>query len=236
MGEKTDVQMTGFVPVKGEPLCGAYELRHTASGKVYYGSTGDIERRRREHLNSLRRGDHHNHALQGLVNENPEIELVFHRTDSIESARAIEQGHIGSEAGLNVAIDAVTSVNGLMAIPDVVKRHSEKLIGNTNAKGSKHSEEWKAKKSESMKGNTNLLGHRHSEETRRQYSEVRKGRVNDPDHVARSAEGRTRERVVIDGETYQNAAAAGKAVGMTAGGVKKRCRSDKFPNWSLVPK
>lgn len=233
---KINVQMTGFVPAKGEALCGAYELKHLASGKVYYGSTGDIERRRREHLNSLRRGEHHNHALQGLVSENPEVELVFYPTDSLESARAMEQDRINSESSLNVAVDAVTSVNGLMAIPEVAKRHSERLIGNTNAAGSKHTEEWKANKSKSMKGNTHLLGHRHSEETRRQYSETRKGRVNDPDHVARSAEGRTRERAVIDGKTYQNASVAARELGMSPGGVKKRCRSDKFPNWNLVPK
>lgn len=236
MGEKVDVQLAGFSPTKGEVLCGAYELRHTASGKVYYGSTGDIERRRREHLNSLRRGDHHNHALQALVKEDPNVELVFHPAESLDEARELEQKQIDQVRGLNVAIDAVTSVNGLMSIPAVAERHSAKLVGNTNALGSEHTQEWKEQQSIRMKGNQHALGSRHSDETRRQYSETRKGRVNDPDHIARSAEGRTKERAVIDGKTYQNASVAARDLGMSVEGVKKRCRSDKFPTWNLVPK
>lgn len=236
MSEKVDVQLTGVVPAKGEVLCGAYELKHVASGKVYYGSTGDLERRRREHLNSLRRGDHHNHALQELVRDDPNVELIFYPTGSLDEARALEQERINQATGLNVAVDATTSVNGIMSVPEVAARHSAKLTGNTNALGSKHTQEWKEQQAERMKGNKHALGSRHSEETRRRYTEQRTGRKLSPEHNAASAEGRTKERVIIDGETYQNAAMAGKAVGMTAGGVKKRCRSGKFPNWNLVPK
>ncbi len=239
MSNRVDVNLTGFVPVKGEKLAGTYELRHVSSGKVYHGSTDNIERRRREHLNSLRRGDHHNHALQELVNGDPNVELVFHSAQSVDSARKLEQeqiDHFDASLLLNVATDTVTSTNGLMKIPAVAKRHSESLIGNSNASGAKHSDEWKANKSKQMAGNTLALGSKHSDETKRRYSEQRRGRALSPEHNAASAEGRTKERVVIDGVSYQNAAAAAKEVGLSVGGVKKRCRSDKFPNWQLVPK
>lgn len=43
---------------------GVYLIRCSESGKVYVGQTVDLERRKRDHIRSLRKGEHHNGYLQ----------------------------------------------------------------------------------------------------------------------------------------------------------------------------
>jgi group I intron endonuclease len=45
-------------------ISGVYILEHTASGKQYIGSSGDITQRLRKHREALRRGKHHSPHLQ----------------------------------------------------------------------------------------------------------------------------------------------------------------------------
>lgn len=222
-----------------ERKVGAYTIEHLPSGAVYHGSTVHLYRRVIEHQKDLRSGNHANQGLQELYTSGGELELRFFPTATDKEALLKEQSLIDQtpkDKLLNRSFNTANTMAGLWDNPEVRATFSESRKGNTNASGVRHVDEWKAKKAAEMKGNQNLLGHKHSDETRKKLSARRAGVPLSPEHNATSAEGRTIERVVIDGETYQNASAAGKAVGMTAGGVKKRCRSDKFPNWSLVPK
>ena len=218
---------------------GAYTIEHLSSGAVYHGSTVHLYRRVIEHQKDLRSRKHANSNLQKLYETGEELKLHFFPAPSIEEALHKEQSLINQtpeEKLLNRSFNTTNTMAGLWENPVVRSSFSESRKGNTNASGTTRTDEWKAKKAVEMKGNTYALGHKHSAETRKKLSEKRSGTTLSPEHNAASAEGRTKERVIIDGETYQNAAAAGKAVGMTASGVKKRCRSDKFPNWGLVPK
>lgn len=222
-----------------ERKVGAYTIEHMPSGAVYHGSTVHLYRRVIEHQRDLRSGNHANQGLQELYTSGGELELRFFPTATDKEALLKEQSLIDQtpkDKLLNRSFNTANTMAGLWDNPEVRATFSKSRKGNTNASGVRHTEEWKEQQAERMKGNKHALGSRHSEETRRRYTEQRTGRKLSPEHNAASAEGRTKERVIIDGETYQNAAAAGKVVGMTAGGVKKRCRSDKFPNWSLVPK
>lgn len=218
---------------------GAYTIEHLPSGSVYHGSTIHLYRRVIEHQKDLRSGNHANQGLQELYTSGGELGLKFFPTATNTEALLKEQSLINQtpkDKLLNRSFNAANTMAGLWDNPEVRASFSESRKGNANASGSKHTEEWKAKKAAEMKGNQYSLGYKHSDETRKKLSARRTGVPLSEAHNTASAEGRTKERVVIDGETYQNAAAAGKAVGMTAGGVKRRCRSDKFPNWKLVPK
>jgi group I intron endonuclease len=46
------------------PTCGIYEIKNTVNGRVYFGSSCDIERRIATHRRDLRLGKHHNVHLQ----------------------------------------------------------------------------------------------------------------------------------------------------------------------------
>jgi group I intron endonuclease len=126
--------------------------------------------------------------------------------------------------------------------PMIGKKHSEETkakysrdrIGNQHALGSRHTEEWKEDRSKAMQGNQHLLGHQHSEETKARMSEAHTGRKRSEEEILKSAEGRTKKNVVVDGVAYLNSAAAAKALGISRSGVDKRCLSLNFPEYKFV--
>ena len=60
-----------------EKQSGIYQIRNLANGKKYIGQTADLEKRKNEHFNSLRRGDHHNRHLQRAYNKYGKENFVF---------------------------------------------------------------------------------------------------------------------------------------------------------------
>lgn len=50
--------------MKPTPMCGVYQIRNTVNGKVYIGSSKNIERRFVDHKLALRKGAHHSVTLQ----------------------------------------------------------------------------------------------------------------------------------------------------------------------------
>lgn len=217
---------------------GYYTLEHVASGMRYHGSSVNVKRRLTEHQADLRAGIHGNLSLQSLVNSDTDLRVDVTLTDSIEEAREAEDRLIRGESPhllLNVAENVYNSLKGLQHVPLAKARHSAGLRGNTNALGSRHSEEWKKDKSAQMLGNTHLSGHIHSEESRAKMSASHKGHVNSDDHKRRSAFGRTREHVRVGNRLYFNLAAAAEDLDITDGGVRKRCYSDRWPDYELQP-
>lgn len=219
---------------------GAYSLVHKTSGKVYHGSTDNLHRRITEHEGDLRNNTHRNANLQSIVNADPSLEMKFYPTKTIDEARQLEQKLIDDEVPeqrLNTALDTSNIMQGLWQNPDMSERFRQSRLGNQNAVGSRHTEEWKQRASERMAGNQNLRGHKHSDETRAKMSVSHQNRPSQSeDAIRRSAEGRTKRRVVIDGVEYPNAAAAAAVVGITRDGVVKRCRSANFPSYQEVEK
>lgn len=212
-------------------------LVHVRSGKAYYGSTCDIHRRLIEHKGDLRRGTHSNRELADAVRSHPEIHVVFIATKNIEDAKVLEDILIktGDENTMfNVSIDVYNSLNGLSKNPMVAVRLSKSRLGNQNAKGTIHTEEHCLGISKRLQGNKHLLGHVHSEQTRKKMSIAGKGVPKSVEAIAKSAAGRTRWKVVVDGIEYLNASIAAKELGLTRTGVERRCRSENFTNYVLV--
>ena len=56
---------------------GIYKIQSKTTGKLYIGSSIDIEQRWRQHLSSLRSSTHGNYKLQGLYIEHGEKDLGF---------------------------------------------------------------------------------------------------------------------------------------------------------------
>lgn len=76
-------------------LCGAYTIRHIATGGVYIGSTRDLRLRELQHRWNLRRNRHYNSALQAAYNADPEIDFFVAITDMREEAYDYEQQMTG---------------------------------------------------------------------------------------------------------------------------------------------
>lgn len=115
-------------------------------------------------------------------------------------------------------------------------RFSKSKIGNRNATGARHSDEWKEQARNRMLGNDHLSGHKHSAETRKKMSEAHAGRIRTPEQIRKATLGRIRGGVLINGIEYESRAEAARVLGMSHEGVNKRCRSDNFSDWIFIPK
>jgi group I intron endonuclease len=132
---------------------GVYSIINKSNGKIYIGSSSNIQYRFNVHLYRLRKGNHANQLLQAAWNKYGEksfifelIEIVVDKTKIIER----EQHYIDI---LNTAVPYGYNI---------------RKIASSNL-GCKHSDEAKFKISCSSKAR------RHSEETRRKIGEIHKG-------------------------------------------------------------
>ena len=51
---------------------GTYIISNKANGKIYVGSSCDLEKRKNEHFRTLRKGVHKNRYMQASYNKNPD--------------------------------------------------------------------------------------------------------------------------------------------------------------------
>lgn len=218
--------------------CGAYILIHSESRKEYYGSTKNLHRRLIEHRTDARYGNHDNKKFQQLALQDPWFEVIFFPTKTKDEAIEKEQSLI--DAGnplimLNVSRDAKNSMSGLAKLPEVKEQFRKNMLGNKRASGTVFDARVLENMRKRMLGNTNLLGHVHSSESRTKMSISRTGVKQSPEHTEKSANGRIKNHVAVDGVWYRCAADAGIALGLDDSTVSWRCRSDTFPGYVFVP-
>lgn len=135
---------------------GIYSITNKLDGSIYIGSSKCCRARWSQHKMELRSGRHCNRLLQAVWNKHgPDIfEFAVIEYCEIDILYIREQVHL----------DRIQTLSG-------VSYYNLSPI----AKGSKMSEEGKARMSIRMKGNDFTLGFHHSEETKRQMSASRKG-------------------------------------------------------------
>jgi group I intron endonuclease len=130
----------------GKRICGVYKMVNTANGKLYVGSSTNIESRIRQHVYALRKGVHHNVHLRSAFSKYGERCFVFSLLEACakDVLLACEQRHL----------DALSPAYNICAV-----------AGNTL--GYKHGAEAKLKMSQANAGNKRMLGKHHTEETKR---------------------------------------------------------------------
>lgn len=70
--------------------CGIYKIRFIGSDKIYYGSTNNFDRRKRQHLSDLSQGKHKNTIMQNLYNKYGKENLVFEKVSTCQRDQLIE--------------------------------------------------------------------------------------------------------------------------------------------------
>lgn len=245
---------------------GFYLICNPRTDETYVGSTFNLGKRSKDHKSRLLNNRHCNERLQKAYNLDPDNfefiaasidELNFTIEDNKNLAMALEQSIINENLNnpllLNIAKDVVFASLGythnkesLKKISDASKarlitdetraRMSESAKGHQRGLGYKHTVEAKKIMSEKLKGNKFALNHRHSEETRAQIAASHTGVKISEEAIKKSAEGRTKRRVVIDSVIYQNASVAAKVIGLSREGINKRCLSNNFKNYCFKEK
>ena len=153
--------------IESKCISGVYKIVNKINGKIYVGSTVDLEKRKREHFNDLKGNKHCNKHLQRAFNKyNKEDNFIFEILEYVEDLHSLvvrEQYYMDlyksydAKYGYNICIKADSRL------------------------GVKHTEESKKKMSESNKGkyigeNNPYYGKRHSEEVRIKMSKSSQGK------------------------------------------------------------
>ena len=133
---------------------GIYEIRNLENGKRYIGSAVNPPNRKRQHFQSLARGDHHSVSLQRAWNKYGADKFKFIQLIicSKENLITYEQDFIDwYKPEYNIAPKAGSQL------------------------GFKMSDESKKKLSEAAKRTKNFTGHKHSEETKNRIRKTKTG-------------------------------------------------------------
>ena len=154
------------------PVCGIYKLS-SPDGKCYVGSSFDIHRRTREHLEDLRRGTHYNQRLQEawahwgsltveVLEECPDSQLRKREQVWVDRLKSHEHEH-----GFNQR----KQVNSVPRHLEDTKQHLASV----------------------MKGNTHLLGHHHTKESRAMMSQSHQGLTQSAETRKKKHDARMRQ-------------------------------------------
>jgi group I intron endonuclease len=89
-------------------MIGIYRIKNKINEKCYYGSSKDIEKRWKTHINQLRNKKHINCILQNAWNKYGEENFIFEVIEEcdIESLFDIEQGYIDTLGEYNIGLKA----------------------------------------------------------------------------------------------------------------------------------
>jgi group I intron endonuclease len=147
---------------------GIYKILRNVKGveKVYIGSSVEIFKRYKSHLNSLRNDDHYNRHLQASFNKYGEDKFIFEVIENVEDVNII----IKREQHWLDYYESYNHLKGYNISPTA-----------GNVLGIKWTEESKEKVREGRKGkksgsNNNFYGKTQSQETRNRISNHRKGK------------------------------------------------------------
>lgn len=159
--------------------CGIYCITCT-NGKIYIGSSINIERRWQHHLAALNRGDHRNHYLQRSWNKYGDGAFfweVVHTCDEVALV-SLEQFYLElyqpfNERGFNLSLDTKSNMRGRKHKPESILKMS------VNRSGHITTDEHRAKLSKAGKGRP------HSDEHKAKIGAAHRGRVLSPEHRAK---------------------------------------------------
>jgi group I intron endonuclease len=159
---------------------GIYKITNKVNGKIYIGSTKNIKRRWKNHLNYLRRNAHPNNYLQNAWNKYGEENFEFEIIEFVEEEKLLEREQYwidklnatDKKIGYNIALFAGSPMKG--------RKHTEETLN----KVSKASRYWHIKNKGTEKYNSylqklsnSLKGHIVSNETRQKISKANKGKL-----------------------------------------------------------
>lgn len=184
----------------------AYALIEIHTGKVYFGSSGQIEQRLRRHVRDIRNKAHHNSPFQKLWNEGGQFLTEVFEVSSMAEARSLEQALIDwfitnePDLTLNVGLsvsggDTLTRNPNRVAVIEqmthsVNDRYQSMTADERKAKygrpgelngmfGQTHTAEVKTQLSERHKGNLYASGYKWTDDQRQTLSERAKTRTGE---------------------------------------------------------
>jgi len=160
---------------------GIYQILNLVNGKIYVGSSNNINNRKRSHLHCLRNNRHRNQHLQYAWNKYGEHNFEFEILQIVKISKSLtgcEQFWISSTSctdrkyGYNIAINAQHPSLGTT----LTKEHKQKISEGTK-KALMAPEKRKRMSIANTGSNNYMYGRKHSKQTRIKMSTKRQNRI-----------------------------------------------------------
>jgi group I intron endonuclease len=203
-----------------------YQIKCHQNPKSYIGVSYNFNKRKKEHLNKLKRNIHHNKPLQNAFNkygENAFEFIVLHECDDYGYAKELEKQMLYSFFKDNLF--NTTNQNGGFMPFNKAALLRKTNIGRPKWVVFKHSEESKLKITKSLIGNTYTKGHKQSVESNEKRRIASKG--NPTRFIAKTA-------YVLNETTYYGSIEASLKTGIPRTTLMKHAKANKN-GWSCYP-
>lgn len=201
---------------------GIYQIKNIVNGKIYIGSSKDLEFRRREHFRYMTGGYHANNKLQLAFNKYGVDSFVFEILELYEGDKAgllaLEQSYLDKldfRTNYNIAYRAGAPMAGLRHTDDAKYRMSVNTSGDKNPMFGVPSP---------------MAGKNHTEEVKQKLSNMRSGSGNTMYGKSGSLSP-TSKKVIVDGVQYDSLTLAGQSLGVTRKVVEYRIKSEKYQGY-----
>lgn len=198
---------------------GIYRFVNTATGDCYVGSSSDLNRRRLQHLNSLRKNKHHSYRFQEAWNDYGETQFDYEVLEELEITENLKDQLFNREQYWINIIEP--EYNILPAAGSTLGYH--------------HTEETKRKISETT------TGVKKSKEHAKHIKEGQQGRIFTEKHkeklskAAKNRKGMSHHSIIsIDGVIYNSLKEASEKTGMKYNTIQGRLKNPNFANYFYV--
>lgn len=198
---------------------GIYRFVNTVTGDYYIGSSSDLNRRRLQHLNSLRKNKHHSYRFQKAWNDYGEIQFDYEILEELEIIEDLKNQLFDREQYWINIIEP--EYNILPAAGSTLGYH--------------HTEETKQKISKTT------TGVKKSKEHAKHISEGQRGKTITKEHkekLSQSAKNRKsmshHSIISIDGIIYNSLKEASERTGVKYNTIQKRLKNPNFGNYFYV--
>ena len=163
-------------------ISGIYSITNKINGKIYYGSSNNLNNRKRQHFGSLKRNKHGNPHLQASWNKYgyDSFEFKIEKEVPIDQLLDIEQEYLDiikktPELYYNIGYNSDAPKRGIPCNEYTKQRLKEVNTGNKYCLGKKHSKETRKNMSLSHIGKPSSVKGKHwNEESKRKISLQRK--------------------------------------------------------------
>lgn len=191
------------IPYRNHEVGGIYTITCLGNGRVYVGSSIDINRRFRHHRRDLQEGRHKNVLLSRSWNKYGEDAFLFAIVEVVTDRNLLIERE-------QWWIDCLNSAN---------RRDGFNLSPRAGSSlGVKHSEDARLRMSKAMKGKS----HPHTPESRRKISEALRGRKQSAEHTQRSSESRRGRPISEEVKQKISAFFKGRSAGPKSEEVKRK--------------
>lgn len=240
-------------------MIGIYRIKNLVNGKCYYGSSKNIKKRWKTHLNQLRKNKHINSILQNAWNKYGETNFVFELVEecNLKNLFEVEQKYLDESIGYNIGKkacggDNITNNPNKGKIIENIKQGSKLWLDNLSEEEKKKMFSKPLEKNPNWKGGSTFnycecgkrigYGHIHCNKCRPRsgennpfYNKIHTKELKDKFSLRMKGKyhGEQNNFIMIDGIEYRSAGEASKILNIPMTTIRWRClsKNPKYKNY-----